>query len=98
MKKTSLIILTALLLVSGASAYAYTEGVFDQILELTEDETEVVESVVEEEPTTDNDEDILKQLLDNGEVQSALFLSRRLIANGEEWAQQYYDIAMSNLS
>ena len=49
-KKTSLIILTALLLVSGASAYAYTEGVFDQILELTEDETEVVESVVEEEP------------------------------------------------
>lgn len=56
------------------------------------------ESVVEEEPTTDNDEDILKQLLHNGEVQSALFLSRRLIANGEEWAQQYYDIAMSNLS
>ncbi|OIR17485.1 MAG: hypothetical protein BD935_02215 [Marine Group III euryarchaeote CG-Epi1] len=50
MKKTSLIILTALLLVSGASAYAYTEGVFDQILELNEDETEVVESVVEEEP------------------------------------------------
>ena len=50
MKKTSLIILTALLLVSGASAYAYTEGVFDQILELYEDETEVVESVVEEEP------------------------------------------------
>ena len=49
-KKTSLIILTALLLVSGASAYAYTEGAFDQILELTEDETEVVESVVEEEP------------------------------------------------
>ncbi len=42
--------MTALLLVSGASAYAYTEGVFDQILELNEDETEVVESVVEEEP------------------------------------------------
>ncbi len=49
-KKTSLVILIALVLVSGASAYAYTEGVFDQILELTEDETEVVESVVEEEP------------------------------------------------
>ena len=48
-KKTSLVILVALVLVSGASAYAYTEGVFDQILELTEDETEVVESVVEEE-------------------------------------------------
>ena len=50
MKKTSLIILTALLLVSGGSAYAYTEGIFDEILELSEDETEVVESVVEEEP------------------------------------------------
>ena len=49
-KKTSLVILVALALVSGASAYAFTEGVFDQILELTEDETEVVESVVEEEP------------------------------------------------
>ena len=49
-KKTSLVILVTLVLVSGASAYAYTEGVFDQILELTEDETEVVESVVEEEP------------------------------------------------
>ena len=49
-KKTSLVILVALVLVSGASAYACTEGVFDQILELTEDETEVVESVVEEEP------------------------------------------------
>ena len=43
-------IFVALLLVSGSGAYAYTEGVFDQILELTEDETEVVESVVEEEP------------------------------------------------
>ena len=42
--------MTALLLVSGGSAYAYTEGIFDEILELSEDETEVVESVVEEEP------------------------------------------------
>ena len=54
--------------------------------------------VVEEDLPIVNDEDILKQLLDNGEVQSALFLSRRLIANGDEWAQKYYDIAMSNLS
>ena len=42
--------MTALLIVSGGSAYAYTEGIFDEILELSEDETEVVESVVEEEP------------------------------------------------
>ena len=54
--------------------------------------------VVEEDLPIVNDEDILKQLLDNGEVQSALFLSRRLIANGDEWAQKYYDIAMSSLS
>ena len=45
-----------------------------------------------------SDEDVLKQLLDNNEVQSALFLSRRLIANGEEWAHKYYDIAMKSLS
>lgn len=55
------------------------------------------EEIVEEQISTDNDEDILNQLLDNGEVQSALFLSRRLIANGEEWAQKYYDIAMNSL-
>ncbi|MFL2977059.1 MAG: tetratricopeptide repeat protein [Candidatus Thalassarchaeaceae archaeon] len=54
--------------------------------------------IVEEDLPIVNDEDILKQLLDNGEVQSALFLSRRLIANGDEWAQKYYDIAMSSLS
>ncbi|RAH10518.1 MAG: tetratricopeptide repeat protein [Euryarchaeota archaeon TMED85] len=54
--------------------------------------------IVEEDLPIVNDEDILKQLLDNGEVQSALFLSRRLIANGDDWAQKYYDIAMSSLS
>ena len=35
---------------SGASAYAYTEGVFDEILDLTEDETEVTETISEEKP------------------------------------------------
>ncbi len=54
--------------------------------------------IVEEDLPIVNDEDILKQLLDNGEFQSALFLSRRLIANGDDWAQKYYDIAMSSLS
>ena len=57
-----------------------------------------IEEVAEEELIQDNEEDILKKLLDNGEAQSALFLSRRLIANGDEWAQKYYDIAMNNLS
>ena len=56
------------------------------------------EDVIPVQIPQDNDEDILIQLLDDGEVQSALFLSRRLIANGEEWAQKYYDIAMSTLS
>ena len=48
-KKTSLMIFVALLLVSGSGAYAYTEGAFDQILELNEDE-EIVEDVIKEEP------------------------------------------------
>ncbi|MDC0243429.1 PKD domain-containing protein [Marine Group III euryarchaeote] len=49
MKKTSLMIFVALLLVSGSGAYAYTEGAFDEILELNEDE-EIVEDVIKEEP------------------------------------------------
>ena len=42
-------IFVALLLVSGSGAYAYTEGAFDEILELNEDE-EIVEDVIKEEP------------------------------------------------
>ena len=42
-------IFVALLLVSGSGAYAYTEGAFDEILELNEDE-EIVEDVTKEEP------------------------------------------------
>ena len=38
-------IFVALLLVSGSGAYAYTEGAFDEILELNEDE-EIVEDVL----------------------------------------------------
>jgi len=38
------------LLVSGSGAYAYTEGVFDDILEFNEDEGEVVDSVPDKEP------------------------------------------------
>ena len=50
MKKVSLIVLVALLLVSGSGAYAYTEGVFDDILELNDDENEEAEIIKEEEP------------------------------------------------
>ena len=50
-KKTSLVILIALALVSGASAYAYTEGVFDDVIDLIEQDEEVVEGTIQEEPT-----------------------------------------------
>jgi len=49
-KKISLIVFVALLLVSGTGAYAYTEGVFDDILELSDDENEDAEVIKEEEP------------------------------------------------
>jgi len=48
-KKISLIVFVALLLVSGSGAYAYTEGVFDDILELN-DENEDAEIITVEEP------------------------------------------------
>ena len=50
-KKTSLVILIALALVCGASAYAYTEGVFDDVFDLIEQNEEVVEGTIQEEPT-----------------------------------------------
>ena len=50
MKKISLIVFIALLLISGTGAYAYTEGVFDDILELNDDENEEAEIIKEEEP------------------------------------------------
>tara|TARA_B100000902_G_scaffold82712_1_gene87298 strand:+ start:2174 stop:3169 length:996 start_codon:yes stop_codon:yes gene_type:complete len=53
---------------------------------------------IDDESLIVDDEQILIQLLTNGDTQSALFLSRRLIANGEEWAQKYYDTAMKELS
>ena len=47
-KKTSIVILIALALVSGASAYAYTEGVFDDVIDLIEQDEEVVEDTIQE--------------------------------------------------
>ena len=49
-KKVSLMVFTALLLISGSGAYAYTEGVFDDILELSDEENENAEVIKEEEP------------------------------------------------
>ena len=49
-KKTSLVILIALALVSGASAYAYTEGIFDDVINLIEQDEEVIEDTIQEEP------------------------------------------------
>ena len=49
-KKTSLVILIALALVSGASAYAYSEGVFDDVIDLIEQDEEVIEDTIQEEP------------------------------------------------
>ena len=49
-KKASLVILITLVLVSGASAYAFTEGIFDGAIDLIEQDEEVVENTVGEEP------------------------------------------------
>ena len=49
-------ILVALLLVSGSGAYAYTEGVFDDILEFNEDEDDIVDSVPDEKPAVIEDD------------------------------------------
>ena len=55
-KKVSLMIFTALLLISGSGAYAYTEGVFDDILELSDEENENAEVINEEEPILEESE------------------------------------------
>ncbi len=39
----------------------------------------------------------LERMIDEGEVQAALFLARRLITSGEEWAHAYYNSAMERL-
>jgi len=49
-------IFVALLLVSGSGAYAYTEGVLDDILKFNEDEDEIVDSVLDEKPAVIEDD------------------------------------------
>ena len=48
-KKVSLMVFTALLLISGSGAFAYTQGTFDEFLNLNDDE-ETIEDVIKEEP------------------------------------------------
>tara|TARA_B100000965_G_C19572076_1_gene749585 strand:+ start:756 stop:1607 length:852 start_codon:yes stop_codon:yes gene_type:complete len=55
MKKVSLMILTALMLVGGSGAFAYTQGTFDKILSLGDDE-EIAEDVIVEEPAVIEEE------------------------------------------
>lgn len=72
----------------------------DRMFTLSKPETEsIVEELIEsvEPMDTMNDREILEQLIENNEPQSALFMSRRLIANGEYWAQEFYDLAMNML-
>ena len=59
-------------------------------LEIEEVDTEVSE-------VGESEQDRLKRMLDEGEIQAALFLARRLVTSGEEWAQAYYDSAMEQL-
>ncbi|HIH83945.1 MAG TPA: tetratricopeptide repeat protein [Candidatus Thalassarchaeaceae archaeon] len=59
-------------------------------LEIEDDDTEVSE-------VGESEQDRLKRMLDEGEIQAALFLARRLVTSGEEWAQAYYDSAMEQL-
>jgi len=45
----------------------------------------------------ESEQNRLERMLDEGEIQAALFLARRLVTSGEEWAQAYYDSAMEQL-
>ena len=44
------------------------------------------------------DEVRLKLLLENDDYQEAFFLARRLLANGEEWAQPWLDEIKQKMS
>ena len=48
-KKVSLMIFIALMLVGGSGAFAYTQGTFDEILKLNEEE-DIIDEVIEEKP------------------------------------------------
>jgi tetratricopeptide (TPR) repeat protein len=48
--------------------------------------------------TIGSDEENLKMLMETKEYSSAFFLARRLVTNGEAWAQEYLDAAQTKLT
>ena len=62
-----------------------------------EDKSETQEYFSESDQAKESEQDRLERMLRDGEIQAALFLARRLITSGEEWAQPYYDSAMEQL-
>ena len=49
--------------------------------------SEEVQDVVKGHP----DEEKLRSMVEQGDLQAAFFLARRLLASGEEWAQEWLD-------
>ena len=93
MKKVSLIVLAVLLLVSGSGAYAYTEGVFDDILELNEDESEDVKEV-EEEPVIEESD--ITALISVNSNSGTNFYSMEEVDNGNN--NEVEDIVWDNFT
>jgi len=66
------------------------ESLTKRVSTTAEEQTEVVE----EEETTDAhpDKARLEELLMSEDHQQAFFLARRLVANGEQWAEEFLNI------
>ena len=77
------------------------EEFLDQMVDLASrasKSNEVVESIeVEEEIRVNKDEQNLVQLLNNQNFSEAFFVSRRLVAQGEDWAEVYLEQSKSGL-
>ncbi|OUX24025.1 MAG: hypothetical protein CMA23_006050 [Methanobacteriota archaeon] len=58
---------------------------------------EIENEDVETNDGEESEQNRLERMLAEGETQAALFLARRLVTSGEEWAQAYYDSAMEQL-
>lgn len=59
--------------------------------------SEIENENVQPNDSEESEQDRLERMLAEGEIQAALFLARRLVTSGEEWAQAYYDSAMEQL-
>ena len=58
---------------------------------------EIENEDVETNDGEESEQNRLERMLAEGETKAALFLARRLVTSGEEWAQAYYDSAMEQL-